>query len=249
MLLYLKLLYWVFLVGAFLIAPVFSIGAILVGWKGSLICSFIMMLLILAMALGAEKAYAWIFRAHSKVPKGFVRSLKLAIQPQSRPLPRLLIFPDPVPQALSIRALGGNGTILLSQGLAVILKEQELRTLFQLSEAQTRKTGIVFRTFCGLLNLLVLRCTSHSWKKLIFYKGSLTQEMESSLTPLRFFRFLMIYPFIQMLLLAGRSAQSLFQTEDIEKSQESLRCFKPALSSSAFALDFLSPIHSASKGN
>lgn len=65
--------------------------------------------------------------------------------------PRILISRDPLPRAWILRAAGGTGRILLTQGLLALLNEEELRAVLRCAVIRLAGARMPYRTFCASL--------------------------------------------------------------------------------------------------
>src|SRR4051794_27850607 len=110
---------------AFLPAIFFSL---VLSWKGLILAVVLADLILLAVAFRGERFLSRQFRAKSSNPEGslyqtYLRALKELDPSGELPVPSLAIYADPLPNAVSLRSLGSNGSVLLSQGLLILLSE------------------------------------------------------------------------------------------------------------------------------
>lgn len=122
-------------------------------------------------------------------------------------VPRLLIYVDPLPNALSVRRMAGKGVILLSTGLLAQMGEAELRTVLQANLFCIRQVRWAFYSFCACLLVWLLKFAPRSWVDLFFSRGVPGRHGRQSAR----FResawltgyFLLLFPWIRFLLKMG----------------------------------------------
>jgi Zn-dependent protease with chaperone function len=74
--------------------------------------------------------------------------------------PALVTFPDPVPNVFVIRALGGDGAVLLSDGFISILDESELRFVLARAIQHLTSGEIILQSACVFALLMIQRAYS-----------------------------------------------------------------------------------------
>jgi hypothetical protein len=156
--------------------------------------------LTLSVLFLAEKITVRIYKGKLGKTHGLSRTLERAAQEGRDSQLSLYVFPDPLPDALCLRSLGSQGTILVSQGLLSILNEQELRAVLRRCMKKVSHPGIYFLSFYTVLSIIILKLAPRSWADLIFSGKPLTRLDEFKLSPGTGILFVILFPLIQMLL-------------------------------------------------
>ena len=204
---------WMILLRTFFIFTLFSVfpglvGFILFGITGAALGISFSSLGLVAFAFYSEKGMPKAYHAHLETSKGLSRSLALVgVEKQEKP-PQVFIFPDPLPQLLVVRSLGGSGTLLMSQGLMVLLNEEELRAVLGRSLFHLQERGLVFQSFCSILAIWILGFAPRSWRGLIFGGRTLEGSEERNLGSISALGFLILFPVVRLLLKLSKPAKA-----------------------------------------
>lgn len=185
-------------------APFVLVGTLIYPGVGSLYGLALAGAMILGIAAFSERAMRRAYRANSTPPKGLQKTLQMAAGKRKQ-LPLISVFADPVPNALVIRSLGGNGSLLLSQGLITLLNERELRAILELCLKRLDSTGITFQSFCKILAVWSLSFSPRPWVSLVFSGRTLSLKEEKLLSPVSAIGFLILFPLARFLTKLGRS--------------------------------------------
>src|SRR4051794_9906097 len=118
------LIRWVGLV-AVVSFPIVLVGSAVSGKSGAVAGLISALLFIGLIAVGTEKIIAQAYGAQLNIPAGLGRSLAFVLKESQFDPSRILVYPEPFPSALVVRGLGGQGSILISQGLVALLRETE----------------------------------------------------------------------------------------------------------------------------
>lgn len=179
------------------------LGAVVWGGAGAWGGLIFSLVFIASIALATEKLIAQTYDAHSKIPAGLRRSLDLVLEESGRDFARILIYPNPLPNALVVRRIGGHGSILISQGLVALLSEGELRKVLKMCLARLEEPTLVFQSLNSVFAVGVLGLVPRSWFKLVF-GGRLPDNLEKTeLGPFSTLIFLILFPVVQFFLNAG----------------------------------------------
>lgn len=213
---------------------------------------------LLGLCCGSLWSERGVSRAHSiepNTPQGLDRSLEVAahsisaILEISEPLPRLLVFADPSPNALAVRSLGGRGTILLSQGLISLLNEDELREVLILCLLRLKQSSIVFQSFCAILAIWALGFAPRPWVNLVFAGKTLSTREEQLLSPVSGVGFLVFFPVARFIFNLGKpvfsfkmqiSLRNKYLTT-VQKIAQTIHIWSPGKRQAAFFLYLIDP--------
>ncbi len=174
-----------FLILALLVMfPGVLIGFALWELRGAALGAGTMIMILCAALFGSEWNLKRISEAESQVPPGLLRSYELTLDGNISGAPHLKIYSDPFPRIFVARSFGGRGTILLSQGMIALMREEDLRLIFGLLVNRARNPAVVFRSFCGTLATWALKFTPKAWKDLVFSNPPFSAGEQKLLTPL-----------------------------------------------------------------
>jgi hypothetical protein len=233
-----------------LMIPPALIGSAILGREGVIVGIILALTGIFVIAIGAEKGIILAHGATIEIPKGLKRSLEKILEELYQKKLRILIYPDPTPNALVIRSFGGSGTVLLSQGLVALLNEEEVRSVLRLCLVRIREPGIVFQSFCSLLAVWSLSFAPRLWVNLVFAGRTLTRIEERLLSPISAIGFLVLFPFARFLLNLGRPpfrGQTLHglggaSSSAIQKISQAVHLWGPGRTQGAFSLYLIDPV-------
>jgi hypothetical protein len=185
---WIKILFRIFYLLIVVSLPFLIVGYIFSGVLGAVIGLTLILIGTLILAGCSEPLLAHYFAASAVLPKG----LNL-----TKDHPKILIFTDPFPTAIVARSLGGQGTIILSQGLFALLKEPELLEAIAMCQLRLKDQGLVFQSLCTVYSLIVLKLVPNSWAKLIFIGRLSDQNLEPELNPISTLSFMILYPWMR----------------------------------------------------
>jgi Zn-dependent protease with chaperone function len=155
---YFKFFFGTSILACALALPVFGAVLFFSFWKAGLFLALVSCLAFCFFLLFSE----WgILRAlHGQVPRthGLRNSYEMAYAASGIRLktrPSLVTFPDPVPNMFVIRAAGGDGIILLSEGFISILDESELRFVLTKAIQHLVTEEVVLQTACIFALLMI----------------------------------------------------------------------------------------------
>ena len=197
---------WVSQIGLFLILSIVLglSGAGLISVKWGVYGATFGLFASILVAHFSENLISWIYGASpTGVSPGLSRYLKELNHSKrdamGRP-PRILIYPNPIPQFLMARGLFcSKGTLILSQGLMSSLREEELRILLRQAIKMLPKMQTCFLSYDTVVLLILLRVIPAGWVDLLLSQRRLTPTEEKSLTPLNFAAFSVVFPTIRVL--------------------------------------------------
>lgn len=186
-------------------APCGALGALLGGLQGSIVGFILGDLLLLMVAFRAEAILLRAFKAKPLLDPGPVTSLRAALRDLEREnggfetweTPGFYIYPDPAPNAATLRELGSPGSILVSRGLMSQLNEEELRLSLRSSILRLDDREWSFSTLCAALGVLLSYVTPSEWSTLFFSAETVARPKKHS--NIRLVRFLCLYPWIRLL--------------------------------------------------
>lgn len=154
--------------------PLVLVGACLGGLRGAGFGFLIALMAVLVLSFLIELLAIKIQKASSVIPRGLDKSLEFSAVAlhkdkslnQTR-LPRLFVFSDPLSYALVVKSLGGNGVLLLSQGLVTSSNEQELRKVLKTCLLELQQSGIVTESFFSIMGLGLFRLIPSPWVRFL----------------------------------------------------------------------------------
>lgn len=162
-----------------------------------LILSGLLTLLFFGLLVGSERGVRRFYPLLLKAPLGLSQSLRhvLDLEPMSR-APEIVVFQSPVPGAFAVRALGGRGTIFLSQGMICQFNESELRHTLTIAVRHLRFKRAPLESLCWLMTLLLTRWAPAPWVQLNSSSRKLSRSLERKLSPFSAIVFWLLYPLI-----------------------------------------------------
>jgi hypothetical protein len=178
--------------------PAVTLGTALIGLKGALIGFMATLLIFFCCLFGSEWNLSRMSKAEFKIPLGLDRTLELAMKGNLFKAPHLLVYADPFPQILVARALGGRGSVFLSQGMISLLDHEELCAVLKVCIQKTREPGIIFQSFSATLAIWLLALAPKAWMELVFADRSLSRPKQKALHPLSAVRFFLLFPLAQI---------------------------------------------------
>ena len=191
----------------FLSLPWIGLGWAVAGYGGVLTALLLFYFLILAVGFTAEKIVARSHHALEECPIGLQRTLSRVLEQAGIPVsrsPRLLLFPDPVPNAVIARSLGSNGLILISQGLVSRMSEQELRSVIRHCVKSCRPTTTAATSICAVFASATLRLAPKRWVEMALESESCSPSRKATdLGPLGAVGFLIFFPLARILIKLG----------------------------------------------
>ena len=191
--------------------PALFIGGLFFSLKGAVVALALGFVGLGALVSFCERrlaaAYRVSFQDREKfsvdLREGLQRSLAQAVieidLEYSKKLPRLIVFPAPVPRAFVARSIFGSGTIFLSQGLISSLSERELRRVFIRGVLRIQQPGVFLKSFCSMLAIWVLKVIPQAGLDLI-YGRSKGSAPRSTLHPFSAFCFLIPFQGVRFLI-------------------------------------------------
>lgn len=193
----------------FMLIPFSLIGFLFFGINGIGVGMILSLIFFLVFTLFPEEMISKIHRARADIPPGLQITLERVIdarlpvfsREKSFKKPKLLIFPDPSPNALICKGFGNPGTILLSQGMVALLGEADLREAIRVAVDRLRHPGMTLASTCALF----------SW--------GLLKVSPRPLTPLGAIRYLLVFPLIQLFSYLGNFSFPFFQFNTSHKHQ------------------------------
>src|SRR5690348_10145022 len=97
---------------------------------------------LFCLVLFAERIAIYLQGGTESIPKGLQRSLEAVLEKNPKNTPRLVVFSDPLPYAVVIKAVARRGTVLLSQGLLVSSNDAELKSILKSCLSKLNRRGI-----------------------------------------------------------------------------------------------------------
>ncbi|MGZ3698427.1 MAG: hypothetical protein ACXWP5_09845, partial [Bdellovibrionota bacterium] len=185
-----------------LAVPAAFVAWCVLGWQAASVTALGIFIFLILCATFAERP---IIGAHGPclpAASGIERSLEHATQGDGIRLPRVLIYENPLPNALVVRGMFGRGTVLLSQGLISLLREEELRQTLAGCLEELDQPGMVFRSTCSALAAICLRLAPAKWVG--FMAGALQSDSAEVLSPQSGLGFLLVFPLLRFFLDLGR---------------------------------------------
>lgn len=146
---------------------------------------------------------------------GLYTSLDLVVKELGGRVPRLIVFPDPIPEAFGLRSFFGRGTLLMSQGLVGLLDEKELRTVMKICVIRMRHPFVIFQGLCSVGLVLSTRLAPRSWVDLVFLKKPLASIQSHRLNSLSALRFVLAFPVIRFFLIMGKAPSKASQEGEL----------------------------------
>jgi hypothetical protein len=98
-----------------------------------------------------EKEIAKYFPVEIKLSYGVEGLTRQVANENHFPVPKIILFKDPVPNAVLARGLFGNGTLLLSRGLVEAYSESEFCLILEALMSRLYGRGIRTKTFFSLI--------------------------------------------------------------------------------------------------
>jgi hypothetical protein len=170
--------------------PLAGLGWLAAGWRGAAAAAALGTLVLLITAFRGERIVGRLHGARDALPGGLRRTLGRVLDAESGAAPRLLLVPDPSPNALVAGSLGGGRTIFLTQGLVALLTEPELRAILTQCVRRARAPGAALRTLTAVLAYRVLSAAPREWTELALTGTSRSER----LSPLRAILFCALFP-------------------------------------------------------
>ena len=188
--------------------PFIILGGVFFGKVGALAGLSLGALGVLFIAIFSESLTAHIFKGSPSIQSGSLLTLREALDAGNRRrIPDLYVYPDPIPDVLTLRSFGGKGAILLSQGLLSLVSEEELRGLLRLSDRRNFQRGAVLQGFCLFVAMILFKSAPRSWGNLLYSAESTQIERgvgtRSELGPFSALISVLFFPFIRFLLKMG----------------------------------------------
>lgn len=183
----------------FLAVPLAFLGALIFGLKGILISLGFATFVLVLCSIGSEHGIVRTYGVQSSLSPGLKRTLELVAAQSRRKAPNLVVYADPSPNAMVVRSLGSKGTILISQGLASLLSEEELRAVLRWCIYRVQQPTLVLNSICSYFLLLVLFFAPKSWIDLAFAGRTLSDDEEATLSARSAAGFLVVFPMIRYL--------------------------------------------------
>jgi hypothetical protein len=217
---------WISQIGLFLI---FSI---VLGLAGSCLISSRWGIYGAILGLGFSTAIArfsnflipWIHGAtQEEIFPGLQRSIDQLGQLSSsrQVVPRVLVYSEPIPQLWVIRgAFDSRGTLVVSQGLISVLREEDLRVLLSQALKKLSTIGVVFLSYNTILLLFLLKILPHGWMELLFSQKRLTRQEEQSLNFFGLAVASILFPFLQILIRFVTDLNRRFLLDEAENEFE-----------------------------
>lgn len=177
------------------------------GLKGMIPAALLVAGFLFYAALRVEKGLIRIFHARDYRSTGIDHSIELAMEsahPRLSRRPRIMSYPDLLPNAIIIRSLGGNGAVLLSQGLLSQLNEEELRSVLSVCLLRLDQPGWVFTSVCSMLAVWTFSIAPRAWTQLAISSRS---NSEQRFTALSLLRFLLLFPLANFFVRLATPAQ------------------------------------------
>lgn len=184
----------------FLVASFLSgiLGALFFGFNGACSGGLLTNFFLIWIAFFSEQVMIRALRAQAPSP-GVLNSYWASIQEQGScpsDMPQLLIYADPLPNALSVRRMAGNGSILLSTGLLAQMSEAELRAVLKANLFCVRQARWAFSSLCACLLFGLLKLAPRTW-----VDGKRPVRLNESAWVAGYF--LLLFPWIRFLLKMG----------------------------------------------
>lgn len=192
-------------------------GILFFKYQGALAALGAAYLVLAWAAIRSERALIRKMRAIEPPSQGLLNSFEMVLNELRREAPgagellapRLLVFSDPVPKVLSVRALTGNGSVLLSSGLLGQFNEPELRMILRVSYLRLQQADWVFYSLCSYLLIWVLWWMPGQWAEILFSTRPTASlplapnQKPRRKTPLSAVRVVLLLPWIRLLLRLG----------------------------------------------
>lgn len=189
--------------------PVGGLGLLLFGPAGLVFGSIVAFAGVAIVGFLTERLILRFYPPVTEAPVGLQRTLERVAQiHEVRRVPKIYVFADPSPNALVARSIGGTGTLLISQGMAALLNEAELRAVLTLCLYRNQRIDLVAQTLSATLASGLLRLAPRQWvATLLVGQPSRLDRKPSlkavSLTVLGFCVFLAILPLVRAILSLG----------------------------------------------
>lgn len=186
-------------------APTAGLGAILWGYPGAAAGVLLADLFLIIAAFRSDRFFARVLRASREIPAGLDTTLRFAHEELVRedafryPVPRFWVYPDALPNALTVRSLGSEGSIFISQGLLGILSEAELRAVIRESIRRIEDSEWLFNSLCASLASRTLRLVPAGCRQL-FFAGAAPGAFRGNLGVTRLVTFLLVAPLARLFL-------------------------------------------------
>jgi len=140
----------------------------------------------------------------------------------SGPVPRVAVFPNPIPMALVARSARSVGTVLISEGAAVRLSETELRAVLDACLTRAAAPGIVVSSACAVLSAWLLRFVPRGWVGAVLGDARTSRERRHDLGASGAVAFLVAYPTYLALVGIGRQKSVPLEALDARGATGSL---------------------------
>jgi hypothetical protein len=175
--------------------PLAGVGALAGGRLGAVIGAAGTYCLWVVIGMRAE---TWLIRAHH-AREARIQGLSQAFERigiDPKPF-RIMVYPDPSPNALIARSpISGRGLLLLSQGLFASLNELELRAVLSECAARLESPGLGMATYSAALCFRLLTLAPGDWVDAA--RGE-TRSDSPDLSPSGFLVFSIMVPWVSQL--------------------------------------------------
>ena len=184
--------------------PLLVIGGAVQGLRGALAGLVLTDLLVLVLVFRAENILIHAFGATPATDQGLDLTFDSVIHGievewggfSKMSPPKLFVYPDPLPNSVTIRSVGSAGAVLISRGLLTHLNEAELRSVLRRAILRIEEDEWVFSSLCAAIAVLFSHRVPGQWLSLFFSAEPLPFS-RGRFTPFSLIRFLVLYPWIR----------------------------------------------------
>jgi hypothetical protein len=188
------------------VLPSLLVGGVIARGPGAMTGAFLGSLILVLFGLTARRT---LLRASGPVvpaSSGLTASVhRVAVEELGQDVaPKMLESLSPQPNAWTLCGRGGARTLVLSRGLLALLSEEELRAVLGKLVAEPAFGRIRLRMICASIAVRLLKLAPREWVSLTL-AGSRPDpgSFRFAASPLRFARFLMIYPWARLVMSIG----------------------------------------------
>ncbi len=181
------------------------------GISGAILAGMIMTAFLAGVAFFSEwliKRLLWVRPPRADLLDGLHRSMERAIEERgSGRVPRMQVIAEPSANLIVARSWFGKGSVFISQGMLVLLTEEELRAILRLCLKRLEQPDLPLQSLCAVLASWMLWFAPRGWVNSLLAGRPVLPEERRFFNPLSLLRFLMFFPLAQALIrLGGRGA-------------------------------------------
>jgi hypothetical protein len=155
---------------------------------------------IFFLGLTLEQRFTRLCRAAPRLSEGFQLTIRRAFEDLPLPWPLVRVFPSALPQFAVVRSWGGAGSVFVSEGLAALLSEEELRAVLRWCALRCARPGLSLQSLFGQMAIWAFSCIPEGWRSTVLEQALPRFDRSSSkevrgLRPWSSLRFLVFFPF------------------------------------------------------